>query len=183
VFQGFPRSTVPLFFVALFLALLLSPIASAQQAVPPFAHLKYCATQPGAHCRLIDGVRPADASFVNLSINENMTAADDVGFDEWTVFPADRRGDCDDFVVSKRAVLIAFGMAPEDLRIAAGKAIYPDGRVVDHLVLEVTFGGRVLVLDNVIREVPKNTYWRDETPYKWQPTATMDPARAAWRMN
>lgn len=85
---------------------------------------------------------------VNTRVNASIRAvADRPGRDIWELNP--RSGDCEDFALSKRAALIAKGVAPGALRIAMTKS--PRG--APHAVLVVKTSRGDYVLDNLKQRV------------------------------
>ncbi len=129
----------------------------------PFAWLEYCGRTMEIGCR-VDRISQTDVAWVNYSINAGIRPADDdLQHDVWTAFPEDRRGDCDDYVMSKRRALIALGMPVDRLSIVAGTADRPDGRREKHLILEWRDdNGDVWVLDNLD---PASIYPPGDGPY------------------
>lgn len=91
---------------------------------------------------------------VNNSVNRAIRPQNDVGMDTWTLNP--RAGDCEDYVVTKRARLIAMGIPAGALRIAA-TTYQGQG----HAILVVRTNEGDLVLDNMrngIRTLQQSGY-------------------------
>lgn len=102
---------------------------------------------PGRTARLAPG-QPVSydlARLVNRVVNEATRYASDQSVygrsEYWTV--ADGRGDCEDYALAKRAMLLAEGADPRHLRLATA---WTDRREY-HLVLVVTTDRGDLVLD------------------------------------
>lgn len=117
-------------------------------AVLPYGYLEYCAKTPPAQAQCaVKQVTTSDLAALNTTVNHAISGRSDrQGFDVWTAFPADRAGDCDDYVMTKRAALLALGVAAASLQIVAGDT--PEGNA--HLVLYVLAEGKTWVLDNRI---------------------------------
>jgi predicted transglutaminase-like cysteine proteinase len=144
--------------------------------VMPYAWLEHCATTPAAQCSVAD-VTLADVARVNKVVNEGIKPKPDAD-ERWTVFPADRRGDCDDYAVTKRAALLALGLKPEAMKLELGDE-FRDGTGRRHLVLHVTVAGRTWVLDNL---APDALYTPEKRPYKWRSLASQTTAGATWHI-
>jgi predicted transglutaminase-like cysteine proteinase len=84
---------------------------------------------------------------VNLRVNRTMRPQADTNGDVWTVGAT--AGDCEDYVLNKRAELIRRGLSPSALRIAYVKT--SDGR--DHAVLVAKLNGSSMVLDNLTNQI------------------------------
>jgi predicted transglutaminase-like cysteine proteinase len=156
------------------LALLLAlQLGAAEAASVPvyYAWLEHCGRTQDPGCR-VERVTAHDLAWVNAVVNRGMSPRDDPGPDVWTAFPADRRGDCDDYVLSKRAALLALGLAPSAMTIVAGR----DGEI-PHLVLEATIEGRTWVLDN---KTTDELYAPGAASYAWRETARQPRAGVIW---
>jgi len=97
---------------------------------------------------------------VNIAFNEAFVAEDDTahyGKEEYWTIPTDGYGDCEDYVVAKRQVLIHLGLPEPALRIAV--VLTPN--FVRHAVLTVVTDEGNFVLDNLHDEVVS---W-DQTAY------------------
>jgi predicted transglutaminase-like cysteine proteinase len=143
--------------------------------VLPYAWLEHCATSPAARCQ-VEAVTLSDVARVHKVINEGITPTPDAD-ERWTAFPADRRGDCDDYAVTKRAALLALGMKPEAMKLELGDE-FRDGTKRRHLVLHVTVAGRTWILDNL---EPDALYTPEKRPYKWRSLASQTQAGATWQ--
>lgn len=98
---------------------------------------------------------------VNSMVNNNVAPLTDWelhGQEEMWSYPG-LAGDCEDYVLLKRQMLIENGFSPSDLLITVARR--PDGE--GHAVLTVRTSEGDFVLDNLSRDI-KN--WR-ETPYKY----------------
>ena len=87
-------------------------------------------------------------SEVNIALNEAIMAEGDAshyGTEEYWTIPTDGYGDCEDYVLAKRQVLIHLGLPEPALRIAV--VITP--RLVRHAVLTVVTDEGNFVLDNL----------------------------------
>ena len=97
---------------------------------------------------------------INSAVNAEITPATDRemwGSEERWDFPIGGRGDCEDYVLLKRARLMAEGFARESLLITVVTDLQGDG----HAVLTVKTDRGDYVLDNMNDQVK---LWR-ETPY------------------
>ena len=89
---------------------------------------------------------------VNLAFNQAFIAEDDTthyGKEEYWNIPTDGYGDCEDYVVAKRQVLIHLGLPEPALRIAV--VLTP--HFVRHAVLTVVTDEGNFVLDNLHDEI------------------------------
>lgn len=138
-------------------SVLLGPAAADEVPdLAPMAFIRFCDTEPGECARVpplsasleVTPVTRAKLEAVNTTVNSRIApeiVAADIG---WRIDPA--RGDCNDYAVTKRHDLIADGVPPSALRLAAVKTL--DGQ--DHLVLVVEVkDGAHLVLDNLVPEI------------------------------
>lgn len=89
--------------------------------------------------------------------------------DEWKI--ASRRGDCEDYALTKRSQLIRMGIPASSLRMALVKTRKGEG----HAVLVVRTNRGDLVLDNktsrIRRKSQTNYHWiamASRNPYRWQ---------------
>ena len=100
---------------------------------------------------------------INERVNSDITyEADSLHYgvvNRWASDAMGRKGDCKDYALSKRQVLLAAGFPDSALRIAIGRI--PDGEL--HAVLTVTTDRGIRVLDNLNSDLR----WIDETPYRW----------------
>lgn len=132
------------------LAAALALTAPAIAAPAPIAFQYFCRDNP-SQCQ---ATSPATVDLaqtltllhsINVSVNRAIRPRLDA-VDQWTLNP--EYGDCDDYVVSKRAALIAAGIPAGALRIAIGKT---DGQA--HAVLLALTDEGPYVLDNLIDEI------------------------------
>lgn len=80
---------------------------------------------------------------INAKINRSIRPEYDKGNDVWSA--SARSGDCEDYVLAKRAALIKAGLPASSLRIAYVKTREGEG----HAILVVKANGKDLVLDNL----------------------------------
>ena len=134
----------------------------------PIGHYEFCQTHK-SECRA--GVRTAPAKVtdfgwsivreINASVNRDITPMTDKelhGVDEIWSYP-DGAGDCEDFVLLKRRMLMEKGFAAGDLLITVVRK--PDGE--GHAVLTLRTAQGDYILDNLNNEVKLWT----ETPYRY----------------
>ena len=145
--------------------------AKAQMGYPPYSWLEHCDKDRGK-CALGKKWALKDLQWINRSVNGSITEDDSEALDVWTAFPADRRGDCDDYAATKRAALIALGYPADRMRFAAG--YLPSGEM--HLVLEVDFEGQTYVMDNTVDRI----FSADRRPYFWRPITSQVTGEVGW---
>lgn len=80
---------------------------------------------------------------VNGQVNRSIKPRNDSGADIWSASAS--AGDCEDYVMAKRAALIRAGVPSSSLRIAYVKTRRGEG----HAILVVKTNGKDLVLDNL----------------------------------
>ncbi|MCV3239274.1 transglutaminase-like cysteine peptidase [Mesorhizobium sp. ZC-5] len=135
----------------------------------PIGHFEFCKSNPG-EC----AVRSADGgpehmtgklwrqlASVNLSVNDSIKPMNDFdiyGKDEVWAYP-DGFGDCEDYVLEKRRILMNSGISLSNLLITVVRK--PDGE--GHAVLTVRTDKGDFVLDNLAAAVK---LW-DETGYRY----------------
>ena len=139
-------------------ALVDNEVASVRGAPvkPPSGYLGFCQRFPD-QC-MASGDAPHEVhmtealwhmlSEVNIAFNEAIVAEGDAthyGKEEYWTIPTDGHGDCEDYVLAKRQVLIHLGLPEPALRIAV--VITP--RLVRHAVLTVVTDEGNFVLDNL----------------------------------
>lgn len=151
------------------------------EAPMPAGYLSFCQATPrlcnlGGRSRR-GAVRLTPDRFQQLQavtqgVNRSMRAVEDrVRFgvaDRWTV--GGGQGDCEDFAMTKRAMLIARGWSPSSVLVAL---VYFRG--AQHAVLVARTDGGDYVLDNLNSAVKP---WRG-TPYSW--AKIQDPSEFTWR--
>ncbi|MBV2144161.1 transglutaminase-like cysteine peptidase [Falsochrobactrum sp. TDYN1] len=123
----------------------------------PYGHLDYCKRNP-RDCRaqrVLPPMKLTQARMkllqgVNASINRRIRPVSDRDNyrkrDHWDI-PANGKGDCEDYVLMKRAQLMAHGMAASQLLITMVQGHEP------HVVLTVRTDHGDLILDNLRGEV------------------------------
>ena len=110
----------------------------------------------------------------NSSVNQTVEAASDMahwGMNESWDYPTDGKGDCEDYALQKRKMLIKAGLARQALPITVVLDRHGDG----HAVLMVRTDHGDFILDNQYREIMAwdrtgYTYLRrmsDENPNAW----------------
>ncbi|HWA18795.1 MAG TPA: transglutaminase-like cysteine peptidase [Devosia sp.] len=140
------RQLIIAFFV-LVVAYAVSPAAQAGTA--PLGYQLMCLQNPdqckagGAAQIKVTGDILATLKKVNSRVNRAITPRHDSGADVWSANAT--VGDCEDYVLAKRAALIKAGLPPSALRIAYVKTRSGEG----HAILVVKSNGRDLVLDNL----------------------------------
>lgn len=80
---------------------------------------------------------------VNRRVNRSIRPQNDLGVDTWSINV--RRGDCEDYVLAKRAALISMGVSAGALRIATART----RRGIPHAVLVVRTNQGDYILDNL----------------------------------
>jgi len=92
------------------------------------------------------------AATVNTKVNrETRAIADQTQYrrEEYWTLPSARGGDCEDFVLLKKKILIEHGVASENLLIAT----VLDRRLASHAVLVLRTPGGDVVLDNLNKDI------------------------------
>jgi len=138
------------------------------ETLPPVGFVTFCREWPD-ECRpgrrFADRVQLTAAKFkvieaVNTKVNASVQPLTDLelhGKAEWWSYPEDNKGDCEDYVLLKRKMLIERGFPESALLITVARDENNEG----HAVLTVRTDKGDLVLDNKRREVMR---WAD-TPY------------------
>lgn len=147
----------------------------------PIGYVRFCADHAhecapsgllAAAVRL-DGRRRAELERANASVNESVEPATDLehfGETERWSYPDDGRGDCEDYVLEKRRLLLNLGWPGSVLLITVVRDQNGDG----HAVLTVVTEQGDLVLDN---QEPKILPW-SETGYRYvKRQSQADPGR------
>jgi len=147
---------------------------------PPVGYVQFCRDNP-AECagsqngpqRLpLTPARMEELVEINDLVNNAITPVTDqslYGIAEMWAYPYDR-GDCEDYVLLKRRLLVQRGWPVSTLLITVVRDEKGDG----HAVLTVTTSAGDLVLDNQETEI---RFWRD-TPYEYlKRQAKGDPNR------
>jgi len=146
----------------------------------PFAHIIFCKERPeecapakrtrwGRAPVHLTGHRMKELNTINSGINQAISPKSDktaMGGDEWALAP--RAGDCEDYALTKRHVLITKGWPARNLRLAITYTSFGEG----HLVLVVKTNAGDLVLDNRVDAIRK---W-NKSGLKWRMIqASLDP--------
>jgi predicted transglutaminase-like cysteine proteinase len=145
-------------------------IRFATPTLPPMAFFQFC-LRFGGECQpqrmifrggpvKLTQQRRADLREVNDTVNENITPQRNLlglAGEEWLINP--ERGDCNDYAVSKRHMLLKRGWSARALLLSEVKMASGE----HHLVLVVRSENGDLVLDNMTHAI-KN--W-NKVPYKW----------------
>ena len=157
-------------------ALILFGVASAQaitmpttgRTTQPIGHYEFCQRLPGecqrtGQARVHQLTRDEWAHMVKINnhVNTTVTPLTDMeiwGQPEVWSFPTDV-GDCEDYVLLKRQLLIEKGFHPSNLLITVVRQ--PNGE--GHAVLTVRTDRGDFILDNLVGEISD---WRD-TPYTY----------------
>jgi predicted transglutaminase-like cysteine proteinase len=128
----------------LLLAAIATPVSTEAPALPSSIPVDKAARKafPHANPLFVDEI-----AWVNRYVNHAITYQYDSGHygltDVWVSWPADRRGDCEDYALSKLAMLLVGKLRVVSIRTTDGKA------EVGHVVLEVPLGdGESAILDN-----------------------------------
>lgn len=141
-----------------------------QDARAPSGYLAFCDRNPDecrAHPGQPDRVRFTDALWdrlekVNLVVNATIHAEDDkqhYGVTEFWTVPVDGQGDCEDYVLAKRKMLVLLGLPEAALRIT----VVLDRGIVRHAVLTVVTDQGDYVLDSLKDEILTT----DKADYVW----------------
>ena len=148
----------------------LAHVAVSEVTRPPVGWIEFCARQPG-ECA---GARTAprdlalsaeawkDLVRVNKSVNKTIKPLTDLehwGLVERWSYPDDGYGDCEDYVLLKRRLLIQSGWPREALLVTVVRDSKDDG----HAVLTVTTNKGDYVLDNQNEDI---LLW-SETGYRF----------------
>lgn len=150
--------------------LVVAAMPEGQQVMAPYGYIGFCVRNPDECGGGTDA--PTDAALtaeswaelnkVNNYVNEATPQISDYAlYDraEWWAYPDANGGDCEDFALMKRKLLIERGWAAENLLIAVVREWNGDG----HAVLVVKTDRGEFVLDNKNWEI---VAWSD-APYQW----------------
>lgn len=132
-----------------------SHVKELGRANAPFAHVMFCTKSPRECMRsqrtptaiALDQEKMSELKAVNIKVNKNIRPRNDGGYDTWTLNP--KTGDCEDFAITKRHLLLHKGWPTSVLRLAVG--FTPSGE--GHLVLIISTTANDLVLDNLTNEI------------------------------
>jgi predicted transglutaminase-like cysteine proteinase len=124
--------------------------ANNRRTLEPFSHVVFCHKYPG-ECAASNGPARIELTLekrqelerVNREVNSQIRPKNDNGDDVWTLAP--RSGDCEDYAITKRHVLIKRGWPASALLLAEGFTASGEG----HLALVVRTSKGDIVLDNV----------------------------------
>lgn len=138
------------FGISLSLAFIVSP---AQAGLAPVGMLKFCdqhanqciASNPTVIALTQDNINALN--YVNKRINRLIISHADTGEDTWSLNPS--KGDCEDYVLSKRVALVKIGFPAGALLIAVGTIKTGE----QHAVLIVITDNGKLVLNNLTNEI------------------------------
>jgi len=158
----------------------LAGIGSTEASeLPPFAYIQMCAKNPGL-CQDQPGwlatagskVRMTlmlhwELASVNAAVNRKIKPMRDGPVDSWNVNVS--RGDCEDYVLTKRAQLLARGWPSSALSIAIVRTRWGENHAV--LVVGTTSGS--YVLDNLNRSIVPIS----RAPYRF---LTMQVSGSSW---
>jgi len=128
-------------------------VAEASASLSPLGFKVFCIRNPnqcaggGAASINLDDAGLSKLKRVNSEVNRSIRPRNDAKRDTWTLNPAS--GDCEDYVVTKRARLIKMGFPPSALRIASAKTRSGIG----HAVLIVRTSEGNFVLDNLTNAI------------------------------
>ncbi len=150
------------------------------KANPPIGHYEFCKSY-ASECRSVDGdAGPALLTEdrwkvlldVNYTVNSSITPMTDqeiYGVEERWSYPR-TVGDCEDFVLLKRKLLMEKGFSPSDLLITV--VLQPNGE--GHAVLTVRTDHGDFILDNMRNKV---LLWSDTEYTYLKRQSTDDPGR------
>lgn len=130
-------------------------VVARQATLAPFAHVVFCMKRPkdcasdgGPATVDLDARRLRALMTVNRHVNRTILPVNDAAnsglgsSDDWELAP--KKGDCEDFAITKRHRLIAMGWPVGSLRLAVTTTAWGEG----HAVLLVHTSRGDLVLDN-----------------------------------
>lgn len=144
------------YIASLLTALAAAPSTPAQAIEQPQQHKDFCERSP-AHCERIGTLdrmelnihRLAELDEINRRVNRAITPRLDSGPDIWE-YPKSGAGDCEDYVIAKRAALINRGWSSSQLLMT----VVHTG-TEGHAVLLARTSGGDFVLDNMTDSVMK----------------------------
>ena len=161
--------------ISIFLWLIIGLVyvhASSITTLPPFSFVKYCVENP-RYCEKGAVEQTTDEyallNRINILVNHTMESVDEpIGQDVW--HSNGKSGDCEDFALTKRKMLIDLGIPQSALRIATA---YTNGGL-GHAVLVVKTEKGDVVLDNLTDKIkiPNKANLRfvkisSENPFIW----------------
>jgi predicted transglutaminase-like cysteine proteinase len=122
------------------------------------AHREECRDDNRADTLVLTPLLLRELRRVNFQVNRDIRPENDVaGHDEWSINV--QRGDCEDYVLTKRSRLVKLGWPANKLRVAV--TVTPNNN--GHAVLVVSTDSGDLVLDNRNNDIRN---WRD-TDLRW----------------
>ena len=132
------------------------PSQAGRDARAPSGYLDFCDRNPGeclAHAEQPDRIKFTRELWdklekVNLVVNTTIKPEDDqehYGVNEFWTVPVDGEGDCEDYVLAKRKMLVLLGLPEAALRIT----VVLDKGIVRHAVLTVVTDKGDYVLDSL----------------------------------
>lgn len=133
----------------------------AQYSPAPFAFHDWCKSDPVV-CDASQGSSSIQLTYemlsmieiVNHDVNAHIKPADDIeqyGIeDHWVANPQSGFGDCEDYALSKKALLLNVGLPSAAMRLAT---VYDPETLEGHAVLVIGTSQGLLVLDNRVPEV------------------------------
>lgn len=147
----------------------LPSIVEASPTLAPFQHVRFCLRYPSDCASSTSSATRVelDRSTIELLERVNRDVNDAIApmvkrYDSdvqagWTIAPT--RGDCNDYAVTKRHILLEDGLPSAALRLSVIKTASGEG----HLVLVVSATKGDLVMDNLTEEIRP---WQS-TEYHW----------------
>lgn len=141
-----------------------------QQVVPPIGYISFCLEDPsqcegGTDAPATATLTPdrwTELNVVNDYVNSSVRQVEDIanyGVSERWSYPNENGGDCEDFALMKRKLLIERGWSPSDLLVA----VVREWNGAGHAILVVDTDKGEYVLDNKNWAI---VAWND-TPYTW----------------
>lgn len=131
----------------------------ATSTMAPLAFVKFCSKKPAECVRVGPAFAEVDVSpavrdtlrrvnrDVNAEIQPDGSLSNVTGTQDWDISPA--RGDCNDYAVTKRHVLVSAGFPTSAVRLA--NVMTAEGE--DHMIVVIKAKGGDLVLDNLFPDV------------------------------
>jgi predicted transglutaminase-like cysteine proteinase len=130
-------------------------VPESRRALEPFSHVVFCHKYPqecvpssGPELVELTPARASELDAVNRGVNSQIRPKNDSGDDVWQLSP--QAGDCEDYAITKRHVLIQHGWPASALRLAEGYTSSGEG----HLALVVRTSKGDIVLDNISNSLP-----------------------------
>ena len=151
-------------------------LAEGEAELAPLAHVKFCIAN-AEECAggtvatggaVLDGADAAVLDRVNREVNRRIRPrAKFASIGQWAINPSS--GDCNDYAVTKRHLLIALGLPANALRLAVVRTSWGEG----HLVLVARTQDGDFVLDNLSNRLLR---W-DETGHSFLKIQSASDAR------